>query len=176
MSGALLAEFADPATMRAAAANLKHHLQYTVIDAFTPYPVDGLDEQLPAERSRIRVTMLVAGFSVAAVAFALQWYSAVISYPINSGGRPLNSLPVFVLVPFEIGIFAAALAGFMALLWATGLPRLHDPLFDISGFERATQDHYFLLASGGDSGDSAGELRELLRSAGAVRVTEVRRT
>ncbi len=174
MSSALLAEFPDPDTLRAAAGRLRQNSQYTLLDAFTPYPVDGLDDQLPEEPSGIRTTMLVAGFSVAAFGFALQWYSAVINYPINSGGRPLNSWPVFVLVPFEIGIFAAALAGLIALLRTTGLPRLHDPLFDIPGFERATQDHYFLLASGGDEGGAAGELRELLRSAGAVRVTEVR--
>ncbi len=174
MSGAVLAEFPDPETMRAAAGTLKRQPRYILLDAFAPYPVDGLDDQFPNERSCIRITMLVAGFSVAAFGFALQWYSAAVNYPINSGGRPLNSWPVFVLVPFEIGIFAAALAGLIALLWSTGLPRLHDPLFDITGFDRATQDHYFLLASGGGDGGGAGELSELLRNAGAVRVTEVR--
>ena len=84
---------------------------------------------------------------VAAFAFGLQWYSAVIAYPINSGGRPLNSWQVFWLVPFEVGVFAAALCGVIALFWSCGLPRLHHPLFEIPGFERATQDRFFLLAT-----------------------------
>jgi hypothetical protein len=81
---------------------------------------------------------------------------------------------VFVLVPFEVGIFAAALAGVIAFLHGCGLPRLHHPLFEISGFERATQDHFFLLAMANDEGDSLRDLRRVLERAGAVVVTEIR--
>jgi hypothetical protein len=117
--------------------------------------------------------MLAGGLGMAALALALQWYSAVIDYPINSGGRPLNSWPVFLLVPFEVGIFAAALCGVLAFLWSCGLPRLHDPIFAIPGIERATQDRYFLLTAV-QEGDGRPDLRQLLEQAGAVVVTEVR--
>ena len=83
-----------------------------------PFPVDGLDEVLDIQPSRIRLAMLIAGFGMAAFAFWLQWYSAVFDYPLNVGGRPLNSWPVFLLVPFEVGMLAAALAGFVALSWS----------------------------------------------------------
>jgi len=112
--------------------------------------------------------------AVAAFAFALQYYSAVFAYPINSGGRPLNSWPVFLLVPFEVGIFSAALAGILAFLWSCRLPRLHDPLFAIPGFERATQDRFFLLATADNNDDATLALRHLLEEAGALVVTEVR--
>jgi hypothetical protein len=118
--------------------------------------------------------MLAGGLLVAAFAFALQWYSAVIAYPINSGGRPLNSWQVFWLVPFEFGIFAAALCGVIALLWSCGLPRLHHPLFEIPGFERASQDRFFLLAASEPNDEAVRELRHILETAGAVVVTEVR--
>ena len=94
---------------------------------------------------------------VAVLAFGLQWYSAVIDYPLNSGGRPLNSWQVFLLVPFEVGVFAAALCGVVALLWSCGLPRLHHPLFEVPGFERATQDRFFLLAAAGENDDRSRE-------------------
>jgi hypothetical protein len=81
---------------------------------------------------------------------------------------------VFWLVPFEVGVFAAALCGVMALLWSCGLPRLHHPLFEIPGFERATQDRFFLLAASGPNDEAARDLRHLLEAAGAVVVTEVR--
>lgn len=174
MSATFLAEFRDVERLRLAMARLReaHH---AAIDTFTPYPVEGLEEQLGDPPSRIRLAMLLGGFGVAAFAFALQWYSAVIDYPLNSGGRPLNSWQVFLLVPFEVGVFAAALSGVIALLWSCGLPRLHHPLFDVPGFERATQDHYFLLAASSESRDGPLDLRHLLQDAGAVVVTEVRR-
>ena len=105
----------------------------------------GSPSELGIAPSRIRYVMLAGGLVVAAFAFSLQWYSAVIDYPINSGGRPLNSWQVFLLVPFEVGVFAAALCGVVAFLWSCGLPRLHHPLFEVPGFERATQDRFFLL-------------------------------
>ena len=75
----------------------------------------------------------------------MEFWSAVYAYPIDSGGRPLNSWPIFLLVPFEVGVLAAAVAGFAALLVLCGLPRLHHPLFDCDAIERATDDRYFLL-------------------------------
>jgi hypothetical protein len=174
MSRSLIAEFRNPEMLNAALCRVKesgHH----ALDAFTPYPIEGLDEQLGIGPSRIRYAMLTGGLVVAACAFCLQWYSAVIAYPLNSGGRPLNSWQVFLLVPFEVGVFAAALSGVVAFLWSCGLPRLHHPLFEIPGFERATQDHYFLLAAAKDADEAVSKLRHVLESAGAVVVTEVRR-
>jgi predicted membrane-bound mannosyltransferase len=170
MSAKLLAEFLEPDALKAAVTHVRT-AGFVALQAFTPYPIDGLAEQLGQDRSNIRPAMLTAGLGTAAFAFALQWYSAVIDYPIISGGRPLNSWQVFLLVPFEVGVFAAALAGVLAFLWSCRLPRLHDALFEIPGFERATEDRYFLLtACDGD----LRRLRTALRDAGAVSVTELR--
>ena len=173
MSETLIAEFSNPEALCAALRQVKesgHH----ALDAFTPYPVEGLDLELDVPPSRIRYAMLAGGLIVAAFAFALQWYSAVIDYPLNSGGRPLNSWQVFLLVPFEVGVFAAALCGVVAFLWSCGLPRLHHPLFEISGFERATQDHFFLLVAAKQPKEAIRDLRNDLETAGAIVVTEVR--
>jgi Protein of unknown function (DUF3341) len=172
MTGPLLAEFRDPETLSHALAQVKQ-ARFRALDAFTPYPVEGLAEELTVGTSAIRPVMLAGGLAVAAFAFALQWYSAVINYPINSGGRPLNSWQVFWLVPFEVGVFAAALCGVIALFWSCGLPRLHHPLFEVPGFERATQDRFFLLAAPEADDEPTLDLRHLLEAAGAVVVTEV---
>lgn len=171
MSRTFVAEFDGAAALVAGAAAMRDG-GYRLIDAFTPFPVKGLDGVLHTRPSRIRTAMLVAWLGMAAAAFALQWYSAVIDYPINSGGRPLNSWPVFLLVPFEVGVFAAAAAGFIALLWGCGLPRLHHPVFDVIGFERSTQDRFFLLASDPRDEEPA-VLREAFRAAGALDVAEL---
>ena len=173
MSGPFVAEFRDPETLRQALRRVKE-ARHLPLDAFTPYPVEGLDEQLAVAPSGIRFAMLVGGLMAAALAFGLQWYSAVIDYPLNAGGRPLNSWQVFLLVPFEVGVFAAALCGAIAFLWSCGLPRLHHSLFEVPGFERATQDRFFLLASAEQNDDAARHLREVLERSGAVVVTEVR--
>ena len=172
MTGPLLAEFRDPETLSRALAQVKQ-ARFRPLDAFTPYPVEGLAEELAVGTSAIRPVMLAGGLTVAAIAFALQWYSAVINYPINSGGRPLNSWQVFWLVPFEVGVFAAALCGVIALFWSCCLPRLHHPLFEVPGFERATQDRFFLLAAPEADDEATLDLRHLLEAAGAVVVTEV---
>jgi Protein of unknown function (DUF3341) len=173
VSGQLIAQFDTPATLQDAVP-LVRQSGHRAVDAFTPYPIEGLAEQLDMPPSRIRQAMLVGGLAVAAAAFGLQCYSAIISYPIDSGDRPLFSWQVFTLVPFEVGIFAAALSGVIALLIGCGLPRLHHPLFEIPGFERATQDRFFLLATASDSDEGLRDLRRVLEHAGAVVVTELR--
>ena len=90
------------------------------IDAFTPFAVEGLSEAIGVTRtSHVRVAMFIGGVGTAALAYGIEWYSAVINYPINSGGRPLNSWPAFMLFPFALGILAAAIAGLIALFGAT---------------------------------------------------------
>ena len=169
MTAKLVAEFLDGEALKAALERVRS-AGHAALEAFAPYPIEGLAEQLGQGRSAIRGVMLAGGLGAAAFAFALQWYSAVIDYPINSGGRPLNSWQVFLLVPFEVGVLAAALAGVITFLWSCRLPRLHDAMFEIPGFERATQDRYFLLAA---SDGDPNELRTVLRDAGAVAVTEL---
>ena len=171
MSAILIAEFAEAGTLREA-AELAGRGDYELVDAFTPFPVDGLAELLGAAPNRIRLIMFLGGALGAAGAYLTEWYSAVVGYPINSGGRPLHSWPAFMLVPVAVGILVAAIAGFAALMAGSGLPRLHHPLFDVEGFERASQDAFFLAIRVPD-GEADPPLAERLRHAGARSVTEV---
>ncbi|MBY0298843.1 MAG: DUF3341 domain-containing protein [Methylobacterium sp.] len=178
--GPLLAAYPDPDSLVRAARTVRER-GHRPLDTFTPYPVEAVEDVLEPRPTRIRWAMLIGGSSTAALAYGIQWYGAVIDYPLNSGGRPLHSWPVFLLVPFEVGVFAAALAGLLAFLWGTGLPRLHHPLFAVPGFERASQDRFFLLAARAGSGDGKQEseqegdlgLRRLLEESGALVVYEV---
>ncbi|KQP31460.1 DUF3341 domain-containing protein [Methylobacterium sp. Leaf100] len=165
----LLAEFETPEALLRA-TRLGHADGHSPVDAFTPFPVEDLAGLFAPTRRWVRPAMAMAGFGAAGLMYALQWYSAVHAYPLNSGGRPLHSWPVFLLVPFEVGILAAALAGFVAMLSACGLPRLHHPLHAMPQFERASQDRFLLLIA---PKDDPRALRVLLEGAGARLVSEM---
>lgn len=146
MTVLLLAEFATAPEVRAALHKAKGAALLTQ-DVLTPQNVEGLAEQLepPPRGGRVGWVMFLAGVTGTISGYFLQWYSAVIDYPINSGGRPLNSWPVFLLVPYEATILLAGIVGVLAWIWMCGLPKLHHPLFSVPGIERAAQDRYFLV-------------------------------
>ncbi|HET7848197.1 MAG TPA: DUF3341 domain-containing protein [Pseudolabrys sp.] len=168
----LLAEFTRPeALMRA--ARQTQNAGDKVLDAFTPFPVAGMAELLGARSTRLRAVMFAGGIAIALGAIGTEYFSAMLDYPINSGGRPLNSWPAFMLFPFAIGIFAAAVSGFIALMAETGLPRLHHPLFAVEGFERASQSRFLLAIEVVRFEKGPADAEERLRNAGALSVREV---
>ncbi len=171
MTGLLLAEFADAKQLVAATQRVRGRCR--LIDAYTPYPVEDVVELLEHRRSYIRVAMLIGGFAMAALTYGAEYYSAVIDYPYNSGGRPFDAWPTFMLFPFATGILVAAVAGFTTFLAECGLPRLHDPLFAVAGFERASQDRFVLALERPDADDDRRQMIGALRGAGAVAIREV---
>jgi Protein of unknown function (DUF3341) len=172
MSHLLVASYIDAIALKRSAEWAKN-AKFKLVDAFTPFPVEGMADLLDSTSTRLRVYMFLGGMAVAAAAYGLEGWSAVFNYPINSGGRALNSWPAFMLFPFAVGIFGAAFAGLVALLLQTDLPRLHHPLFDINGFERATQDRFMLALEA--PADLPGRMNVInrLREAGAENVWEL---
>jgi hypothetical protein len=167
MGSWVLAEFATPEAAERAYESLRR-AGYTRLDAWTPYPSRSLVRTLP--ESIVPYVMLAGGLLGGGFGYLLQWWCNARSYPIDVGGRPLNSAPAFIPIAFESAVLAASLAGFFALLWACGLPRLHHPLFEVDGFDRASVDRFWL---GIDEADPcfddgvAGRLEEM----GALRCT-----
>jgi Alternative complex III, ActD subunit len=172
MSGVLLAEFPGAEALLKAARRARE-TGYDALDAFAPFAVEGLAETLGVRASHVRVAMFIGGVGAAALAYGTEFYTAAIDYPVNSGGRPLNAWPAFMLFPFAIGIFAAAVSGLITLLVESGLPRLHHALFAVPGFERASQDA-FLLAIAAPAGEAeVKRARDFLQEGGATAIWEV---
>jgi len=172
MSAILLAEFTR-ATQVAQAARTAERRNWRVVDAFTPFPVEEVTALLTTRPSRIRLIMFLGGLAVAALAYGTEFYSAVINYPYNAGGRPPDSWPAFMLVPFATGILGASIAGLIAFLVETGLPRLHFPLFAADGFERTSQDRFLLAVARPEDTDEARRTIDGLREVGATEVREI---
>jgi hypothetical protein len=123
---------------------------YTRLEAYTPFAVDGLAEALGPVRNRIPLLMLLGGLAGGLGMLALQYYAAVIDYPIDVGGRPDASWPAFMPAALEMTILFAALAGIIGMLVGNGLPRLNHPLFDSERFAAASRDGLFVLLRADD--------------------------
>lgn len=172
MSAMLVAEFHEAGTL-SSAAHRANAAGYSLADAFSPFPLEGLPELLGETSTRLRLWMFTGGVAVAALAYSTEFWSAVYNYPIDSGGRPFDSWPAFMLFPFAVGIFGAALTGFIGLLLKTGLPRLHHPLFDLNGFERVTQDRFMLALRVPEADADKHAAVAWLKQAGARTVWEL---
>lgn len=168
----LLAEFADAetlvdATARATAAG------YRSVDAYAPFSVPGLADALGFRKDRVALITLIGGIVGGIGIYFLQWYSAVIDYPINSGGRPLHSWPAFIPATFECTVLGAALAAFFGLLILNRLPRLHHPIFNAPEFDLATRNRFFLCIEAADSRFDRSATGRFLESLAPLRITEV---
>jgi hypothetical protein len=170
-SAGMIAEFSNAGVLASAARRARER-GCTVLDAFTPMAIDEITEAVAPRPSRLPLIMLAGGLLAAALMYFVQWWSAVIDYPIDSGGRPLHSWPAFLVSTFEVGVLGAALSGLAGLLLRTGLPRLNHPVFAIPGFERATQDRFFLALSLPPE-EQRDETRRLLAACGALSVSEL---
>jgi hypothetical protein len=116
---------------------------------------------------------LGGGIVGAALGYFLQWYSATINYPINVGGRPLDSWPSFMPVTFEISVLFAAFAAFIGMLLHNGLPRLMHPLFEIDEFRRASSDRFFLCVRWQDAPLDLERTRAFLRTLAPLAILDV---
>lgn len=168
----LLAEFAEVDDL-VAAAGRAHKEGYRLVEAYAPFPVEALAEALDFRRTGIRIVVLCGGIVGCLAGWALEYYTTVISYPLNVGGRPLNSWPSFVPVMFEMTVLVAALSAVLGMLAMNGLPRPHHPLFNVPQFDRATQDKFFLFIRHDDPKFHARTTREFLERLGATEVTDV---
>ncbi|MBV9191898.1 MAG: DUF3341 domain-containing protein [Betaproteobacteria bacterium] len=149
MSYGILAEFKSPERLLEA-ANRARAAGYA-IEAYSPFPVEGLAEITGMRRNSIPAIVLGGGLAGGIGGYFMQWYSAVISYPINSGGKPLHSWPEFIPVTFETTVLVAALAGVVGMLALNGLPRLHHPLFNVPEFHLASRNRFFLCIRADDA-------------------------
>jgi hypothetical protein len=157
------------------AAEKTREAGYRRIDAYAPFPVEGLSEALGLKRNKVAMITLIGGLCGGLGGFGLQYWVNVIAYPLNIGGRPPNSWPAFIPVTFELTVLGAALFAVFGMLALNGLPQPYHPLFNVERFSKhATTDRFYLCIEARDKKfDLAGSAR-FLESVGAHHITEVR--
>jgi len=168
----LMAEFSKSETLLAA-ARLAYASGYRQMDAFTPFPVEGLAENLGRKKSLVPLIVLLAGIGGGAGGYFMEWYAMSLDYPINIGGRPLSSWPPFVPITFELTILAAALAAVIAMFALNRLPQPHHPVFNVPRFERASTDKFFLCIEADDPKFDLAATRQFLETLKPDHVEEV---
>jgi ActD protein len=171
-SPGLLAGFASEEALLRAVRELRAR-GYTRLEAYAPYAVEGLAQALGPARDWIAPSVLLGGVVGGTGMLWLQYYAAVIDYPVNIGGRPDASWPAFIPASLEMAVLVAVIAGVVAMLAGNGLPRLHHPLFSVAQFERASRDGFFVLVCADDPLFEAQRARGDLDALGALQIDEV---
>src|SRR5207245_1103772 len=111
----LLAEF-DNAQALVTATERAYEEGYRHMDAYSPFPVEGLAGALGFHKTRMPLLVLLGGILGGTGGYFMLYYTAVIDYPINVGARPLHSWPAFVPITFELTILVAALFAVLGML------------------------------------------------------------
>jgi len=125
----LTGSFASSDALTGAALHLRS-LGFREVEAYTPYPVEGLDEALrPCRPNRLPLPIFLGAVFGAAMGYFIQYWDEALDYPLNVGGRPHNSWPAFTVGTFELMVLFAIAAGFFGLLAFCRLPRLYHPIF-----------------------------------------------
>ncbi len=167
----LVAEFDDPEDLLEATRAARER-GYRRMEAYSPYPIKELDEYLPMW-NYLPTVVFVAGVLGAFTAFYMQYFIAAHVYPVNVGGRPLNSWPSFIVITFELTILFASCAAFFGMLYFGGFPAPYHPLFRIPNFRRASDDGFFLCIEARDPRYHPQDTVRFLQSFEPLQVWEV---
>ncbi len=169
----LMAEFRGPHEL-VAAARLLTERGYRKVDGYTPYPMEELSEALELPRSVLPKLVLGGGVLGCLLGYGLEYWSAVIAYPLNVGGRPLHSWPSFIVPAFETTILFAAATAVLGMLALNGLPQPYHPVFNVASFAKASRDGFFLAVEATDPRfDGTGTRRFLESLHGVIQVSEI---
>lgn len=168
----LVAEFNSPDALLAATKAV-HSEGYTHVDAYSPYPIEEVWEAMGLHHNALPLMVLLGGIAGGIFGFGLQYWTSVIDYPLNVGGRPLNSWPAFVPVTFECIILFGALTAVLGMIALNGLPQPYHPIFNARNFERASSDGFFICIEATDPKFDMEKTRGFLSRLEPQQVSEV---
>jgi hypothetical protein len=168
----LMAEFIEHEELLEAAKRA-YAAGYRKMDGYSPFPIEELPEALGHEWNAIPLITLLGGMAGGLGGYFMEWYSMGPLYPINVGGRPLNSWPNFIPVVFELTVLIASLSAFIGMLILNRLPQVYHPVFNVPEFRRASIDRFFLCIEARDPKFDLIKTRRFLEGLHPAKVSEV---
>jgi len=146
---------------------------YTKMEAYTPFPIEELNDIIHKRRTNLPKLVLFMAFCGMGTGFALQYWASAIEYPLNIGGRPLATWPAFVVPSYELTILFSALTAAIGMFALNGLPQPYHPVFNVERFTMASTDKFFLVIEADDAHFTKDRTQSFLESVGAKGVYDV---
>jgi hypothetical protein len=168
----LMAEFENPDELLEAARKA-HDAGYRRMDGYSPFPIEGLAETIGFHRTWLPLIVLLGGIAGGITGFGMQYYLSAIDYPLNIGGRPLNSWPAFIPITFELTILFAAISAVLGIVLLNGFPRPYHPVFNVHDFAMASRNRFFLCIESSDPKFDREQTRNFLQNLKPHAVSEV---
>jgi hypothetical protein len=168
----LMAEFENPTALAAAARQVRAK-GYRKVEAYSPFAIEEVNEALGLHQNKLPLIVLCGGILGGLTGYLMQYYVAVIDFPLNIGGRPLHSWPSFIIITFELTILFAALSTVLGLFGLCGLPMPYHPVFNVSRFAFASRDRFFICIEAEDPLFDRHQTAEFLHTLTPREVSEV---
>jgi hypothetical protein len=168
----MMAEFDTP-TALLEAAHRTYEAGYRKIDAYSPFPVEGLAEEIGFHHDSVALVVLICGIIGGLTGYLMQYWCDAISYPINVGGRPYNSWPAFIVITFELTILFGGISALLGMLALNGLPMPYHPVFNVPRFSSASKDRFFLIVFSSDKQYDPAGVRRFLEALQPRSISEV---
>ena len=166
------AEFDSPAAILRAAKKVRD-AGYRRWDAFTPFPVHGMDQVMQLGNSLVGWVSLAMGAGAFASVVGLLWFTNAFDYPLIVGCKPMFSVPMTFVPSYIMLIMGGAIGALVGMLGLNQLPRLHHPLLDHKRFDLVSRDKFILVIGAQDEKFCATETRKLLEGIGGAHVALV---
>ena len=171
---ATVAEFDTPERLMDAAENARL-AGYKKMDAYSPFPIHGLSDAIGFKSVAVPYIVFFGGLCGTFTGFTLEWWTSTIDYPLNVGGKPFDSIPAFIPVAYEATILFAAISAVFGMFALNGLPKPYHSIFNTPGFERASQDRFFLAIEVKDRLYDPEATRQFLMDQKPLNVSEAMR-
>ena len=168
----IMAEF-DSAQALVDAAKKTHEAGYKKIDAYSPFPIEGLAEEIGFHHDEVPLVVLIGGLIGGCSGYLMQWWMSAVDYPLNIGGKPTHSWPAFIVITFEMTILFAGISAVFGMLALNGLPMPYHPVFNVPEFAKASENKFFLVVESSDPNYDAARTRLFLTSLAPSMIAEV---